>query len=317
MVKYICAQMKFSARKFFKRAILSTAFAAATLGFYASEVEPHMLGTTTYDLESSKWNKDIPPLHIAVAADFHVGCPSVDLKRLGEIVNEINALKPDIIVLPGDFVTMMKGEDRVIGGKYVEPGPIAGVLKDLKAPLGVYAVLGNHDMMNEPDPMKMALEDVGIKVVDNDAVEINSGKLHFWIAGLADETTSKPDWKKVSAKITNDAPVIVIMHDPGPFLDKIDRPVVFIAAHTHGGQVVVPFLEKYLENPYSRAPMKYLYGHIAEEGRDMIVTRGIGTSIVPLRFMAKPEIVDLKIGPSKDSKPNITVAQPAKPPGPA
>jgi uncharacterized protein len=309
--------MKFSARKFFKRAILSTAFTAAALGFYSYEVEPNRLGTTTYDLRSAKWNMDMPPLHIAVAADFHVGCPSVDLNRLGEIVAEINALKPDIIVLPGDFVTMMKGEDRVIGGSYVEPGPIAGVLKGLTAPLGVYAALGNHDIMNEPDPMKKALEGVGIRVVDNDAVEIKSGAFHFWIAGLADETTSRPDWNAIAKKITNDAPVIVIMHDPGPFLDKIERPVVVIAAHTHGGQVVVPFLEKYLENPYSRAPMKYLYGHISEEGRDMIVTRGIGTSIVPLRFGAKPEIVDLTIGSSKDSKPQTIVAQPAKPPGPA
>lgn len=301
--------MKFSARKFFKRAILTTAFAGASLGFYSYEVEPNMLGTTTYDLQSAKWNNDMPPLHVAVAADFHVGCPSVDLKRLGQIVDEINALKPDIIFLPGDFVTMMKGEDRVIGGAYVAPGPIAEVLKGLKAPLGVYAVLGNHDRMNEPDPMAKALEGVGIRVVDNDAVEIKSGGFHFWIAGLSDDTTTKPDWNKTASKITNDAPVIVIMHDPGPFLDKIDRPVVFIAGHTHGGQVVLPFMEKYIDNPYSRAPMKYMHGHISEEGREMIVTRGIGTSVFPLRFGAKPEIVDLKISSSKDSKP-------AKPPGP-
>lgn len=309
--------MTFSARKFFKRAILSTAFAAATLGFYSYQIEPNQLGITSYDLQSAKWNSDMPPLRVAVASDFHVGCPSVDLARLGEIVDEINALKPDIIVLPGDFVTMMKGSDRVIGGEYVAPGPIAEVLMNLKAPLGIYAALGNHDMMNEPDPMKQALEGVGIRVIDNDAVEIKSGAFHFWVAGLADETTSRPDWSETVKKITNDAPVIVVMHDPGPFLDKIDRPVVSIAAHTHGGQFVLPFFEKYLDNPYSRAPMKYLHGHIAEEGRDLIVTRGIGTSVVPLRFLAKPEIVDLKIGPSKDSKPRTVVAQPAKPPGPA
>lgn len=283
------------------------AFAAATLGFYSYEVEPHMLKTTSYQLQSQKWDGE-PPLRVAMAADFHVGCPSVSLKRLGEIVERINALEPDIIVLPGDFVTMI-GNDRVIGGEYIQPADIAKVLKNLKAPLGVYAALGNHDMMNDPDGLRRELEKNGIHVLDNDAREIRSGNFDFWIAGLADDTTAKPDWKKTESKITNDAPVILIMHDPGAFIDTDRRPTVSLAGHTHAGQVVIPFLEKHLENPYSRAPMKYLYGHIVENGKDLIVTSGIGTSIVPLRFDASPEIVRLDISPQAPVK---TAAAPPK-----
>jgi predicted MPP superfamily phosphohydrolase len=309
--------MKFSALKFLKRATLTAAFAAASLGFYAYEVEPNMLKTTTYSIQSAKWNQGMPPLHIVAASDFHVGCPSVSLDRLQEIVDRINKMKPDVIVLPGDFVTMMKGNERVIGGEYVPPEDIAKVLKGLKAPLGVYAVLGNHDRMNEPDAMRDALEGVGIRVIDNDAVHVQKDGFDFWMVGLSDDTTSKPDWAKANAKIDNSAPVVVIMHDPGAFLDENNRPVVSIAAHTHGGQIVVPFVEHRLENPYSRAPMRYLYGHIVEGGRDLIVTSGIGTSIVPLRFGARPEIVDIEISANKDA-PKTVVAQPKAPvkPGP-
>ena len=285
--------MKFSPRKFVKGAILSTAFFVAATGVYSYEIEPNLLKTTTYDLSSAKWPSAMPPLHVAVAADLHVGCPSVGLKRLGEIVERLNALKADIIVLPGDFVTMM-GDDKVIGGEYVPPDQIAAVLKGLHAPLGVYAVLGNHDRMNDPEAMRRALENVGIKVMDNDSVHIKSEKHDFWLTGLSDDTTSKPDWKAASAKIDSDAPVIVITHDPGAFVDKNDRPVVMIAGHTHGGQFL-PMAGKFFGNPYSRAPLKYLYGHISEGGRDLVVTSGIGTSIIPLRLGAKPEIVDLEI----------------------
>ncbi len=291
--------MTFSAKKFLKRATLSMAFAVAALGFYSYEIEPNILRTTSYDIETPKWQAE-PPLHVVMAADFHVGCPSVDLNRLQGIVARINALKPDIIVLPGDFVTMLKGEDRVIGGQYIEPKDIAPVLKGLHARLGVYAVLGNHDEMNDPKGMREALEGAGIRVVDNDAIEINKDGHRFWIAGLSDDTTTRPDWKHTSAKITDGAPVVLIMHDPGAFLNVGDRPAVALAGHTHGGQVVVPFFEKHLENPYSRAPMKYLYGHISEKGRELIVTSGIGTSIVPLRFDAPPEIVSLELKGVKD-----------------
>lgn len=295
---------------------MSTAFAGAALGFYSYEVEPNMLKTTTYDIQSAKWNKDMPPLHIVAAADFHVGCPSVSLARLGEIVDKINAQNPDVIVLPGDFVTMLKGEERVIGGDYVPPKEIANVLKGLKAHLGVFAVLGNHDRMNDPDGMATELEKVGIRVVDNDAVQIKKDGYDFWMVGLSDDTTSKPDWKKANAKITNTAPVIVIMHDPGAFLDENSRPVVSIAAHTHGGQIVVPFVEHKLENPYSRAPMRYLYGHITEGGRELIVTSGIGTSIVPLRFGARPEIVNIEVSATKDAPSKIVALPKAQPPKP-
>src|ERR1700722_8287689 len=244
--------MKF--KKFLKKMTLTAAFMAASLGIYSYKVEPNLLKTTTYDLDSSKWPKSEPPLNIAMAADFHVGCPSVDLDRLAVIVERINALHADIILLPGDFLTMV-GNDRVIGGEFVPPEDIAKVLKNLKAPLGVYAVLGNHDVKNAPVGTTQALEKAGIHVLDNDAVHIKSQKYDFWAAGLADDTTRDSDWKKTSAKITDNAPVILIMHDPGSFVHyEPDRPVVSLAGHMHGGQVVFPFESHFnIQTSWSRA----------------------------------------------------------------
>jgi predicted MPP superfamily phosphohydrolase len=296
-------------RKFFKRAVLAGAFSTAALGVYSYEIEPNWLKTTTYDISSSHWPQQEPPLSVAVASDFHVGSPNVTLQHLPTLVDKINALKADVIVLPGDFLTMT-GNDRVIGGSYVPPEEIAAALKNLKAPLGVYAVLGNHDVYNDPEGMKRALEGVGIRVLDNDSAHVKSALYDFWVAGLADDTTQKPDWNATRAKIPAlagngenkfIAPTILIMHDPGSVLD-VDgspqfSPIVSVAGHTHGGQFL-PFLDKYFGNPVTRAPVKYLYGHFSEPGRELVVTSGLGESVVPLRLGARPEIIKLKIHPS-------------------
>lgn len=292
--------MKSGIRKFLKRASLTAAFSVAAVGSYSYAIEPNNLKTAAYDIQSPKWPQEMPPLNVAMAADFHVGAPNVTVSKLEKIVQRINDLKPDIIVLPGDFLTMT-GHDVVIGGKYVPPDEVAAVLKNLKAPLGVYAVLGNHDVYNDPNGMQRALENAGIRVLENDAAHVQSADYNFWVAGLADDTSRKPDWKKTSEKITDNAPVILIMHDPGAFMDKNERPVVSLAAHTHGGQFL-PFLVKFFDNPVTRAPNKYMYGHITEDGRELIVTSGIGTSVVPLRLGARPEIVKIKIhSPGKPS----------------
>lgn len=291
--------MTIGIKKLLKRTALSVTFALAALGVYSYEVEPRLLTTTNYVVDTNKWTQ--PDIKIAMAADFHVGAPHMDLERLKGIVEKINATKPDIILLPGDFLTMI-GDNRVIGGEYVPPGPIAEVLAGLKAPLGVYATLGNHDMMNEPLVMMGALQKAGIKVLDNDAFHVKTDKYDFWVAGLADDTTSRPDWKATDKKMPGNAPVILIMHDPGAFLEKMERPALTVAGHTHGGQAL-PWILKHMTNPYSRAPMKYLYGRIDEEGRTMIVTDGIGTSIVPLRIGAMPEIVSIKLEHPQTPKP--------------
>jgi predicted MPP superfamily phosphohydrolase len=275
-------EIKLSRRRFL---FLST---QGALGAYAFLAEPRWFRTASYFLQSSKWPKDAKPLHIAFASDFHVGCPSVSLKVLQRVVDDLNSLKADIIVMGGDF--LIKG---VLLGLYVPPAPIGEVLSALKAPLGVYSVLGNHDWWDDGPGMWQALEKAGISVLENSALKIKKDGFDIWVAGMADDTTRHPDYAKTMAMVKDDAPVIMLAHDPANFMDVDHRPVVTLCGHTHGGQVTIPYVSPVVIP--GRAPLKYAYGHVREERRDLIVTGGIGTSILPARFGRRPEIVSIKI----------------------
>lgn len=278
-------------RQLLTRGLPAIFLTGSAVGGYSLGIEPSWLRLKQYRLSSPKWPSSYKPLKIAVAGDLHVGCPSVRLDDVDRIVQELNALNADIILLLGDYLI-----GGVMLGRYTEPQPIAGKLKELRAPLGVYSVLGNHDWWKDGERMWRALEGVGIHVLENDSVLIKSDSGDFWLSGLADDTTRKPDLSMALSKVTDDRPVVMMTHDPATFLEMTDRPVVTLAGHTHGGQVAFPVIGP-LVIP-GRAPIKYAYGHISEKGRDLIVTSGVGTSILPVRFGRRPEIVQIDIYPS-------------------
>lgn len=280
-------------RRGFLRTSLALAAAGAGAALYARYGEPNWLREKHYDLATPKWPKDMPPLTIAFAADFHAGCPSVTLERLEEITERLNGMKADIILLGGDYVVGRKAPKE----QYIPPEPIVDVLKNLKAPGGPHAALGNHDWGRDGRGLWRVFEKAGIQVYENSAVKIKTPRHEFWIAGLADDTTRRPDMGGILAQVKDDAPLILMTHDPATFLEKSDRPAVTLAGHTHGGQVSPPGIGP-LARPAGRCPKRYFYGHIAEEGCDLIVTGGIGTSNLPVRFGVPPEIVRLTIRPA-------------------
>lgn len=264
--------------------------AAGAFGIYGLGVEPFPLRHTVYDLPSTKWARTHAPLHVLIAADFHVGCKSVSLDKLEDIVTRMNAVKADVILLPGDFLVSDS-----IQGRFIRPEPIAERLGYLHAPYGVYAVLGNHDWYEDGHGLWNSLERHNIRVLENDAVKIvRGGGQDVWIAGLADDTTCIPNLKAAYRKITSADPVVMMCHDPGTFQDIDARPVVTLCGHTHGGQVNFPG-RRFLQKLPSRAPWHHAYGHIRENNRDLIVTSGIGTSSLPLRFNCPAELVSLKL----------------------
>lgn len=276
--------MRISRRNLF----ISFALSAVAGGGYSFLVEPNWLRVRRYDLTTQKWPAKFAPLKIAFATDFHVGCPSVGLEETHAIVQKINEIKPDIILLGGDF--LISG---VLLGTKIKPAPIAAILGELKAPLGVYSVLGNHDWWEDGQGMWRALEQQNIKVLENNVVHVSRDDGSFWLAGLADDTTRKPDLDATLAQVDNFDPVIMLAHDPAAFMTMNDIPVVTLCGHTHGGQIVIPYVMP-LVVP-GRAPMKYAYGHIHEQERDLIVSSGIGTSILPVRFGRRPEVVEINI----------------------
>jgi uncharacterized protein len=256
---------------------------------YAGVIEPLSLKIKKYNLVTKKWPTSYPDLKIAAVGDLHVGCPSVSIERTQHIVQEINAIEPDIIFLLGDFLT-----SGVLGGNYIAPQPIAQALSLLKAQYGVFAVLGNHDWRADGKEMWTQLEYAGIKVLENSSVMVEAtSEKNFWVSGLADDSTRKPDLLKTLSNVTTDDPVLMLSHDPASFITMNDRPVLTLSGHTHGGQMALPLIGPVIIP--GRAPLKYAYGHIKEGNRDLIVTSGVGTSVLPIRAFAVPELLEIHI----------------------
>ena len=257
---------------------------------WAFGIEPGLLITRHVRLDLPGWRNDVK---IAVLSDLHVGAPHIGLDKLRRIVVETNAENPDMVVLLGDF--MIGGPNRrggVRGGSYVEPEVVARELAKLRAPLGVFAVMGNHDWWFDGERMSRALTAAGIPVLENRAVHVRNA---FWLGGIADLWTRVPDIEGTLRHVEGDDPVVFITHNPDIFPDVPARVSLTLAGHTHGGQVNLPFFGRLV----TTSKLGYVAGDFLEHGHHLFVTTGIGTSIVPVRFGVPPEIVILTVGPPK------------------
>lgn len=278
---------------------------SAATGAYAFAIEPRFrLEVTRYDLRPTNW---IPGLNlrIAVLTDIHVCEPYMPLERVAEIVEVTNALQPDLILMLGDYPGGWK-----VTWKRVSLFDFARVASGLKAKLGVYSILGNHDWWDDdaalrarrgPVEAQRALEAHGIPVLENDVVRLEKNGQPFWIAGIGEQQPfrvvrdkrSLADIPKMLRQISDDAPAILMVHEPDIFPKVPDRFSVTLAGHTHGGQVR---LFGYSPIANSRYRQRYVYGHVVEGARHLIVSGGLGVSGVGVRFGVPPEIVLLKLG---------------------
>lgn len=260
------------------------------LGLWAFWIEPSRLTVHRETLRIPRWHSEHENLKVAVLTDLHVGSPHTGLDKLRRVVERTNAERPDVIVLLGDYV--IQG---VWGGEFVGPEESAGELRSLRAPHGVFAVLGNHDWWLDGERVATALKGAGITVLENEAVRVERDGRAFWVAGLADLWTRKPDPAGVLQKIISDDPVIYITHNPDIFPEVPERVSLTLAGHTHGGQVNLPFIGRPIVP--SKFDQRYAMGHVVEGGRHLYVSGGVGTSIYPVRFRVPPEVVVLTLNP--------------------
>jgi predicted MPP superfamily phosphohydrolase len=228
------------------------------------------------------------PVRIAVLTDLHVGSPFNGIDKLREIVDRTNAARPDVICILGDLVI-----HGVIGGRFVAPEAIAAELKRLRAPAGVMAVLGNHDAWLNYAHVRAALESNGIRVVEETAVRLDIPAGPLWIAGISDLWTGSHDVAKALAAVTDTAPVVLLTHNPDVFPNVPARVALTLAGHTHGGQVQLPVFGRPVVP--SRFGQRYAAGHIVENGRQLYVASGLGTSILPVRFRVPPAVTVLTV----------------------
>ena len=284
-------------------------------GSYAL-AEPWQLDITHYKVTPPNWPSNLK-LRTAALADFHFCEPFMSAERARHIVERTNALKCDAVALLGDYAA---GTGISRFSRHVPARDWAAALAGLKAPYGVHAVLGNHDWWEDDLAVRMkrapaaqqALEAVGIPVHNNRAVRFEKNGAAFWIAGIADQwalglrrlNPGQPGRKRYGydgfddlpgtlAQVTDTAPTILLVHEPDIFPNVPSRVSLTLAGHTHGGQVTFMGYAPRVPSRYGR---RYLYGHIVEDSRSLVVSGGLGCSGLPVRFGRPPEIVVVELG---------------------
>lgn len=281
--------------KVFRAVLLLTLFTILSCLVWGFFIEPNRLVVHQDTIQIDNWPAELSGLRIALIGDIHTDNRFIDEKKLQKIVELTNAQNPDLIVLLGDYIQ---------GGRNnphrVEPEITAAQLKTLKAPLGVCAILGNHDWWYNGEKVRRAFESEGLPVLDDDAKELNWHDKSFWLVGLADLWTRPQHIPQTLAKAPSGSTVIALTHNPDIFPDLPLSVPLMLAAHTHGGQVNLPLIGTPVVP--SRFGPKYTAGHIYENGHHLYVTTGIGTSIMRVRFRVPPEIVILTIIGSQSNR---------------
>ncbi|CAN5434084.1 metallophosphoesterase [soil metagenome] len=280
-------------RRIFVAAGLGVVVAVAwVLGVWAFLVEPATLTVRHVTVESAQWRG--PPLRIGIISDTHVAAPHTDVRRIERLVERMNAEHPEVVMLLGDYTGGNEPAARRARPEQSEILKGVEAFRALRAPLGVHAVLGNHDSWFDDRAIAAALGRAGSSVLENRAELIARPGGAFWVAGLADRDSPrlKTDVRAALAG-TGAAPVIVLTHWPDPFADVPPSVALTLAGHTHCGQVNLPFLGR----PVLPSPASYRWpcGLYDEGGRKLFVTGGVGVSVMPARFRAPPEIVILTL----------------------
>ncbi|WNZ58447.1 metallophosphoesterase [Microbulbifer sp. MKSA007] len=258
------------------------------LAVWAFIIEPASFRINEDDIVVDAWPKECNGLRVAILADLHVGSPYKGRKSLQNLVEAVNKSQPDLILLPGDFV--IQG---VVGGKFVPPEDAAGILKELKAPMGVFAVLGNHDWWLDAARVEQSLESQGISVLEDKSVSLVSSECKLRLVGISDFWEGPHDVKKAMQGIDEGETVLAFTHNPDIFPELPAELSLTIAGHTHGGQVYLPFIGRpIVPSSYGQ---RFAIGHIVEGDKHLYVSPGVGTSILPVRFLVPPEVTVLSI----------------------
>lgn len=296
-------------RAFLKLAAQTWLAGMAVVGFATGVEAMGRPDVVTYRLTPPGWTPGLR-LKVVMLADFHACEPWMSAERIAGICEQANALGGDIILLLGDYETSMK----VVTG-YLPPDTIAGALKGLTAPLGVHAILGNHDCWADAafqaDPTRevriaTALKAAGIRVYVNEAVRLEKDGLPFWLAGLGDQIALKPDRSRgrkyftgvedpaeMMMAVTDDAPMLLMAHEPYYFAYGLHRAALTLSGHTHGGQINLFGWTPFVKDPHE---LQFRGGHYVMENRHLLVSKGLGCSGVPMRIGAWPQIVVAEIG---------------------
>lgn len=220
------------------------------------------------------------PIRALLISDIHVAGPDMPPERLARIVTQINALNPDLVLIAGDFTS----DKQVSTHRYSFKEAVAP-LELLHPKFGTIAVLGNHDHWRNADDATAQLEAVGVKVLANEAVRVGP----LVVGGLDDDFTGHADIGKTISGMTRfDGARILVSHSPDPFPQVPETVELTVAGHTHCGQIRLPVIGAIAY--MSRYGSRYACGEVREGKKTVIVGAGLGTSLLPLRLGAVPDM---------------------------
>lgn len=266
------------------------------LGFWALYWEPNSITVNKKKIKLSNWHKEHNGYKIAVIADLHISWPYINKNKIKKIVKITNDQKPDLIVILGDYAPadLINHYTKI----KVIKNNVTNSIKELHAlNKPVISILGNHDWGLGGYFIRQKLEKAGIIVLENQYIKISKNNKTINIAGLPDlwfRTPNRiPNVRKITNKIKNKNPIILLSHNPDVFPDVPQNAELTLAGHTHGGQINLPFIKSEITPSIYGA--RYAKGLIKENKHYLFVSSGIGTTCLPIRIFNPPEITILEL----------------------
>lgn len=275
------------------RSSIGAGAAAAAIGSYATVIEPNRITTKSVEVRLSRLPDGLDGIRIAHISDLHYES-FLTADHIRDAVTQINDMSPDMVVMTGDFATYPFGiRKRRYRAGAVKAVPCAEVLAQLRAPLGRFAVLGNHDAATDPDLITESMTAQGLMVLRNRALPVERNGARIWVAGVDDMLEGQGDIPGTMQRVPRDEMVIGLVHEPD-IADELAKYGVDLqlSGHSHGGQVRIPLLGAPILPPLSR---KYPLGWYKIRDLQLYTNPGLGVVGLPLRFDCPPEITVLTL----------------------
>jgi predicted MPP superfamily phosphohydrolase len=293
--KAICkdqlAKLPINRRTFLRLTAATAATGVAAIGGDATLLEPNRPRIVRKGLSLRRWPARLDGFTIVVLSDFHYD-PHFSIHPLHASIGMVNALRPDLIVLTGDFVTApLGGGDDEKAASTAEP--CARLLRQMHARHGSWAVLGNHDYATDRERVASALQAEGIHCLANQSIAVERDGARFWLAGVDDVLSEAADLPKALHSIPGDEATVLLVHEPD-YADAVAKfPVdLQLSGHSHGGQIRLPWLGPLYLPELAR---KYVWGLYQLGGLALYTNPGLGTMGLPVRWNCPPEITLLTL----------------------
>jgi uncharacterized protein len=268
------------AKRFLSIAVTGAVGASIAMGLYSRYVHPFRPRLNHQLIELPRAHRHLKNLTLAFVTDLHVG-PNFPAARLEPIIRMLEEIKADIVLFGGDYISESP--------RYLSEVQEPLIRMAATARIGSWGILGNHDVANIRSRVMKMFESTGIRILENEAVEIDTAKGSFWLIGVDDMLLGKSDLAAAFADVPPDAPRIAMWHEPD-FAERMEPygPFLLLSGHTHGGQVRLPFVGPVSTPKFGK---RYVSGRFLFGDMTLYVSNGIGMYRPPVRFNCPPELV--------------------------